>query len=56
MDDLMGYSTQTALEKELGENYRYYECLKGLQDIKGIQARLPFDHYIELIFMKKGRP
>jgi protease IV len=42
IDDLMGNSTQTALEKELGENYRYYEYFKQMQEIKGVQARLPF--------------
>ncbi len=41
--DLMGESTQTMLQKELGTNYKYYKYLKGLTEIKGIQARLPFE-------------
>jgi len=41
--DLMGESTQTLLQKELGTNYKYYKYVKGLAEIKGIQARLPFE-------------
>jgi protease-4 len=41
--DLMGESTQTLLQKELGTNYKYYNYVKGLAEIKGIQARLPFE-------------
>lgn len=42
IDDLMGNSTQAAIEKELGENYMYYRYMKEIREMKGIQARLPF--------------
>jgi protease IV len=41
--DLMGESTQSMLQKELGTNYKYFKYVKGLAEIKGIQARLPFE-------------
>ena len=40
--DLTGNSHVKFLEKELGENYFYYNELKDLQKMKGIQARLPY--------------
>lgn len=39
-------SAQSALKSELGDNYRYYEYLKTIQNINGIQTRLPF--FIEI--------
>jgi protease-4 len=30
------------LEEELGENYKYYQQLKEVKDIKGVQTRMPF--------------
>lgn len=35
------------LKKQLGEDYYYLESLKGLKDMKGIQARIPFDLRVE---------
>ena len=43
ISDLMGESTQTLLQKELGTNYKYYKYIKEVIEIKGIQARLPFE-------------
>jgi protease-4 len=43
INDLMGESTQTLLQKELGVNFKYYKYIKELAEIKGIQARLPFE-------------
>ena len=39
---LTGNTHVKFLEKELGENYYYYNELKDLQKMKGIQARLPY--------------
>jgi protease-4 len=41
-DELMGSSRISYLEKELGEDYKYYQYLKQVKEMKGIQARLPF--------------
>jgi protease-4 len=43
MDEFSGQDATTkALQKELGENYVYYQTLKSISSMKGIQARLPF--------------
>jgi protease IV len=41
-DELLGSSRVSYLEKELGDNYKYYQYLKQVKEMKGIQARLPF--------------
>ncbi len=41
-----GSSVQTMLKKELGANYKYFQYLKYLQEAKGVQARMPFDIYV----------
>lgn len=43
MDELMGKSTQSMIEKELGVNYKYYHYIKEVSEMKGVQARLPFE-------------
>jgi protease-4 len=43
INDLTGGSTQTLLQNELGVNYKYYRYIKEIAEIKGIQARLPFE-------------
>jgi protease-4 len=43
IDELTGNETNAALEKELGEYYQYYQYLKVIQKMKGIQARMPFE-------------
>ena len=35
-------STMKALENELGENFVYYQTLKSVSTMKGVQARLPY--------------
>ena len=45
-EGLMDESSETQLQKTLGENYIYYEHLKNIKTQKGIQARLPFDMVI----------
>jgi protease-4 len=43
MDEFSGQDATTkALQKELGENYVYYQTLKSISTMKGIQARLPY--------------
>ena len=42
IDQLTGNDTQSAMEKELGEYYKYYQYMKMIEQLKGIQARLPF--------------
>jgi len=41
-----GASIETHIKAELGENYRIYQQLKYWQNAKGVQARLPYDIYI----------
>jgi protease-4 len=43
ISDFTGGSTQTLLQNELGSNYKYINYLKKVSEIKGIQARLPFE-------------
>jgi protease-4 len=42
IDEILGSSSVSYLEKELGENYKYYQYLKQVKEMKGVQARLPF--------------
>ncbi len=39
-------SVNAQIKAELGENYKLYQYLKYWQEAKGIQARMPFDIYI----------
>jgi protease-4 len=39
----LGDREESILEKELGENYKYFRYLKEIQGMKGIQTRLPFE-------------
>ena len=43
IDQLTGNETQATIEKELGEYYKYYQYLKEIQKMRGVQARLPFE-------------
>ena len=43
MDDLMGKTKVRLLQNELGSNYKYYQYLKEVGEMNGIQARLPFE-------------
>jgi len=47
MEDIVGETKLKFLEKELGQNYRYYNYIKEVNQIKGVQARLPFEIDIE---------
>lgn len=39
-------SVDAKIKAELGDNYRLYQYMKYWQNAKGVQARLPFDIYI----------
>jgi protease-4 len=41
--ELTGEVKQSLIKAELGENYKYVEMAKKLQNIKGAQTRLPFE-------------
>ena len=47
MEDYFGAGVQISIKQELGDDYRYYEFLKEVRGIRGIQARLPFEITIE---------
>ena len=42
MEELTGQTRQTIIKHELGEYYTYYQKIQTLQNMKGVQARLPF--------------
>ena len=37
---------EAKIKAELGENYRLYQYMKYWQNAKGVQARMPFDIYL----------
>lgn len=43
IDELTGNVSASRMEKELGDFYPYYEYLKQIRDVRGVQARLPFE-------------
>ncbi|QQS30853.1 MAG: signal peptide peptidase SppA [Sphingobacteriales bacterium] len=43
MKSFTNQSSQNILKKELGENYRYIQMLKEVQNMQGVQCRIPFD-------------
>jgi protease-4 len=43
IDQLTGNETNAGIQKELGEYYKYYQYLKEIQQMKGVQARMPFE-------------
>ena len=43
MEDLMGGSTSTLIKSELGNNYKYYEYLKTMSQMKGAHLRMPYE-------------
>jgi len=47
MNEIFGQaSVEAKIKAELGDNYRLYQYMKYWQNAKGVQARLPFDIYI----------
>jgi len=47
MEELQGGGEDALIKRQLGENYRYFKSLDNLRKMEGIQARLPYDIYIE---------
>lgn len=43
IEQLTGKETESYIKNELGENYIYYQYIKEITEIKGIQARLPYE-------------
>lgn len=43
MKELQGNVRVSLLKNELGDQYKYYENLKSIKDIQGVQARMPFE-------------
>lgn len=47
MEELSGEGEDVMVKKALGENYRFYKTFDDMRRMEGIQARMPFDMYIE---------
>jgi protease-4 len=43
MKEISGSAKASFMKDELGENYKYYEQLRGILSQKGVQARMPYD-------------
>jgi len=43
LEDFQGNMKASFLKKELGNEYRYYEKIQTIKNLKGIQARIPYD-------------
>ncbi len=43
LNTLLGETHLKLMEKELGQNFKYYTFLKKVSEMKGVQARLPFE-------------
>ncbi|MEI6765289.1 MAG: signal peptide peptidase SppA [Bacteroidota bacterium] len=43
IEQMTGEGGDAMIKKELGENYVYYQYLKNMSKVSGVQARLPFD-------------
>ncbi|MBA4408216.1 MAG: signal peptide peptidase SppA [Odoribacter sp.] len=43
MKEISGSAKAGFMKDELGENYKYYEQLRGFLSQKGVQARMPYD-------------
>ena len=46
LSDLMNQSRSSFIKKELGPNYQYVRYIKEISEMKGVQARLPYDFYL----------
>ncbi|MEI6900609.1 MAG: signal peptide peptidase SppA, partial [Bacteroidota bacterium] len=43
LDEIMGSTKSALIERELGDDYQYYQYVKKIRSMKSIQARLPFE-------------
>jgi len=46
-EELTGGNEETRIQKELGDTYIYYQYLKSIKQMKGVQARLPYELMID---------
>jgi hypothetical protein len=42
MKQLSGDARMRALERELGSYYKYFELSRDIEEMKGVQARMPY--------------
>ncbi|MEI6456517.1 MAG: signal peptide peptidase SppA [bacterium] len=42
IDEIFGNEPSAVIRQALGEDYKYYEYIKELREMKGVQARMPF--------------
>ncbi|MDP4282194.1 MAG: signal peptide peptidase SppA [Bacteroidota bacterium] len=42
INQITGNTEYSILEKELGSDYKYFQIIRDVKDMKGIQARMPF--------------
>ena len=42
IDEIFGNEPSAAIRQALGEDYKYYEYIMELREMKGVQARMPF--------------
>lgn len=47
MEELSGEGEDILIKRQLGENYRYFKSVDNLRKMEGIQARMPYDIFIE---------
>lgn len=47
MEFITGEQTKNALKSTMGPYYQYLESLKSIEEMKGIQARLPYEIHID---------
>jgi hypothetical protein len=47
MEFITGEQTKNALKSTMGSYYQYLESLKSIEEMKGIQARLPYEIHID---------
>ena len=43
MEDLMGSNTSSMIKSRLGSNYKYYEYIKTMSQMKGAHLRMPYE-------------
>lgn len=43
LEQITGENETSAIKKQLGENYKYYQSFRNVLKMQGIQARLPYD-------------
>lgn len=47
IEELLGTSDDTFLKNQMGDFYEYYDYMQSVKNMKGVQARLPYDIVLE---------